>query len=100
MMASSSSARGSRRRRGMAILTMRRQRDRHAAAVRMAVAIGLSFWVVARLLEAGVQRAAIDAEDAGGVGLVAADRVEHLADVAALHLVERDQLARRFGGDH
>src|SRR4051812_24117981 len=56
--------------------------------------------VVTRLFEPTIQRTPIDAEDARSVRLVAADCVEHLTDVPPLHLVERDQLARRFGGDH
>src|SRR5262249_10994109 len=55
---------------------------------------------VARLFEPPVQRAPVDAEDACGVRLVAADRVEYLPHVATLHLIERDQLAWRLGRDH
>ena len=50
-------------------------------------------------LELAVQRLAIEAEDARRERLVAADRLEHAQDVAALDLVERRQLAGIVAGD-
>jgi hypothetical protein len=45
-------------------------------------------------LEAAVDRPAIDAEDLRGARLVATDSGEHLADIALVDLVEREQLGR------
>src|SRR5690606_11348422 len=55
--------------------------------------------VDAEALDAAVQRAAVEPEDARRLGLVAADRGQHLADVAPLHLLEREQLVRVVAGD-
>src|SRR4051812_9025628 len=50
------------------------------------------------IVQSPKQRSTIDAEDASGVGLVVFRRFEDLADVPALYLVERDQLAGHADG--
>src|SRR3569623_1995066 len=91
-----------------AIRTVRRCRGepatasaaRRRAGGRATDGIGARRFACTRRLEAAVQRTAIDAEDTSRVRLVAADSGQHLTNVATLHLVQRDQLARALGRDH
>src|SRR4029079_8692783 len=64
------------------------------------IAGGLSGQPAAELLQPAVQAPAIHSEQARGLGLVAADHLEHLADVAGLELVEGHELLGVLEAQH